>query len=247
MNYHTFTRKCNSRNLARILFQYNIPFQNCISAIFLYNGKQEREVLCVWLYPDRGFLICAMAIISQKQLAEKICLSASPLSRIVSGETKTVSSDILIGVAKEFKVSANYILVQPTLSVRKSYDVSELGVSDESARRLATGTIDVQILNCLLEHRNFPKMMNLIRIFQDMAAKGIMARDQMIERATASMSNLMKEYLEHRAETRQDMQFMNAQKMANTKQRLTNSRMYFLLFFGILSKIRTTENSREKI
>lgn len=90
-------------------------------------------------------------------------------------------------------------------------------------------------------------MMNLIRIFQDMAAKGIMARDQMIERATASMSNLMKEYLEHRAETRQDMQFMNAQKMANTKQRLTNSRMYFLLFFGILSKIRTTENSREKI
>jgi DNA-binding Xre family transcriptional regulator len=46
----------------------------------------------------------------QKELAEKIGVSASQLSRIVSGETRTVSSDILIGVAKEFKVSTYYIL-----------------------------------------------------------------------------------------------------------------------------------------
>ena len=47
---------------------------------------------------------------TQKELAEKIGVSASQLSRIVSGETRTVSSDILIGVAKEFKVSTDYIL-----------------------------------------------------------------------------------------------------------------------------------------
>ena len=47
--------------------------------------------------------LCNGNHISQKQLAEKIGVSASQLSRIVSGETKTVSSDILIGVSKEFK------------------------------------------------------------------------------------------------------------------------------------------------
>ena len=44
--------------------------------------------------------LCNGNHISQKQLAEKIGVSAFQLNRIVSGETKTVSSDILIGVAK---------------------------------------------------------------------------------------------------------------------------------------------------
>ena len=135
------------------------------------------------------------------------------MSRIVSGETKTVSSDILIGVAKEFKVSTDYILGLSTLSVRKSYDISELGLSEGAVRGLVTGTVDVQILNRLLEHRNFPKLMDLIRIyFQDTAAKGIMARNQLIELATVSLSDLMKEHPEHRAEARQDLQLLNAQK-----------------------------------
>ena len=44
--------------------------------------------------------LCNGNKIKQKELAEKIGVSASQLSRIVSGETRTVSSDILIGVAK---------------------------------------------------------------------------------------------------------------------------------------------------
>ena len=75
------------------------------------------------------------------------------MSRIVSGETRTVSSDILIGVAKEFKVSTDYILGLSTVSVRKSYDISELGLSEGAVRGLVTGAVDVQILNRLLEHR----------------------------------------------------------------------------------------------
>ena len=59
--------------------------------------------------------LCNGNHITQKELAEKIGVSASQLSRIVSGETRTVSSDILIGVAKEFKVSTDYILGLPPL------------------------------------------------------------------------------------------------------------------------------------
>ena len=58
----------------------------------------------LWLYTgtpgQRISDLCNGNHITQKELAEKIGVSASQLSRIVSGETRTVSSDILIGVAK---------------------------------------------------------------------------------------------------------------------------------------------------
>ena len=73
--------------------------------------------------------LCNGNYIIQKQFAKKIGVSASQLNYIISGETRTVGSDILIGVAKEFKVSTDYILGLSTVSVRKSYGISELGLS----------------------------------------------------------------------------------------------------------------------
>ncbi len=54
--------------------------------------------------------LCNNYHITQKELVEKIGLSASQLSRIVSGETKTVSSNIFMGVTDVFKVSTDYIM-----------------------------------------------------------------------------------------------------------------------------------------
>ncbi len=181
--------------------------------------------------------LCNGNHITQKELAEKIGVSASQLSRIVSGETRTVSSDILIGVAKEFKVSTDYILGLSTVSVRKSYDISELGLSEGAVRGLVTGAVDVQILNRLLEHRNFPKLIDLIRIyFQDTAAKGITARSQLIEIATASLSDLMKEHPEHRAEAKQDLQFLNAQKMGEHEAEIEKIKNVFLAILRDIKK-----------
>lgn len=64
----------------------------------------------------------------KKELAEKIGVSLQ-LSRIVSGKQETVSSDILIG-GKELRYRQIAILGLPTVSVRKSYDISELGLSE---------------------------------------------------------------------------------------------------------------------
>ena len=112
-------------------------------------------------------------------------------------------------------------------------------------RGLVAGAVDVQILNRLLEHRNFPKLIDLIRIyFQDTAAKDITARNQLIEIATASLSDLMKEYPEHRAEAKQDLQLLNAQKMGEHEAEIEKIKMCFLLSCGTLRKILTTGNSR---
>ena len=154
-----------------------------------------------------------------------------------AGETRTVSSDILIGVAKEFKVSTDYILGLSTVSVRKSYDISELGLSEGAVRGLVTGAVDVQILNRLLEHRNFPKLIDLIRIyFQDTAAKGIIARNQLIEIATASLSDMMKEHPEHRTEARQDLQLLNAQKMGEHEAEIEKIKSVFLAILRDIKK-----------
>lgn len=78
-----------------------------------------------------------------------------------------------MGVADVFKVSTDYILGLSNISVRKSYDISELGLSENAVKGLVTGAVDVEILNRLLGHKNFPWLINLIRIyFQDTAAKG---------------------------------------------------------------------------
>lgn len=188
--------------------------------------------------------LCNGNHITQKELAEKIGVSASQLSRIVSGETKAVSSDILIGAAKEFKVSTDYILGSSNVSVRKSYEISELGLSEGVVRGLVTGAIDVEILNRLLEHKNFPRLISLIRIyFQDTAARGVMARNQLIDMATASLSDLMKDRPGHRAEARQDIQFMNAQKMGEHEAEIEKIKNVFL---SILRDIKGDIDSGEQ-
>ena len=104
-------------------------------------------------------------------------------------------------------------------------------------RGLVTGAVDVQILNRLLEHRNFPKLIDLIRIyFQDTAAKGITARNQLIEIATASLSDLMKGHPEHRTEARQDFQLLNAQKMGEHEAEIEKIKSVFLAILWDIKK-----------
>jgi len=147
-------------------------------------------------------------------------------------------------VAKEFKVSTDYILGLSTLNVRKSYDISELGLSEGAVRGLVTGAVDVQILNHLMEHRNFPKLVDLIQIyFQDTAARGIIARNQVIEMATSSISDLMKSNPEYRIEARQDMQFLTAQKIGKHEAEIEKIKSVFL---AILRDIKNDIDSGTK-
>lgn len=188
--------------------------------------------------------LCNGNHITQKELAERIHVSVSQLSRIVSGETKTVSSDILMGVADVFKVSTDYILGLSNISVRKSYDISELGLSEGAVKGLVTGAVDVEILNRLMEHKSFPRLISLIRIyFQDTVAMGIMTRNQIIDMATTSLSDLMKENPEHRAEARQDLQFLNAQKLGDHEAEIEKIKSVFL---SILRDIKKDLDSGEQ-
>ena len=181
---------------------------------------------------------------TKKELSQKTGIGASQITRIENGSLKTISSDYLIKLAKELKTSTDYILGLTPVSVPKSYDISELGLSNEAVKGLVTGTVDAEILNRLLEHKSFPRLIHLIRVyFQDTAARGIMARNQLIEMATASLSDLMKEHPEHRAEAKQDLQFLNAQKLGEHEAELEKIKNVFL---AILRDIKKDMDSGEQ-
>ena len=174
---------------------------------------------------------------TKRELSQKTGIDASQITRIENGSLKTISSDYLIKLAKELKTSTDYILGLTSVSVPKSYDISELGLSNEAVKGLVAGTIDVGILNRLLGHKSFPRLIHLIRVyFQDTAARGIMTRNQLIELATASLSDLMKEHPEHRADARQDLQFLNAQKMGEHEAEIEKIKNVFLAILRDIKK-----------
>lgn len=77
-----------------------------------------------------------------------------------------------------------------------------------------TEKIDAEILNRLLENPKFPQLLNLIRIyFDDTLAMGIMSRNDMINMVTTSLSEYAQQHPEHKSEVKQDIRFMNAQKL----------------------------------
>lgn len=69
-------------------------------------------------------ILCEEQGVSKKELADRIGVSPSQISRIVKEDTKTINSDILIALANEFGVSTDYIL-GVDVSDRKKEEVAE--------------------------------------------------------------------------------------------------------------------------
>ena len=69
-----------------------------------YDDEQENTTAyrVRLLRQDRGW--------SQKELADKIFVAHSQISRLESGETTNIGSSLLVSLAKVFHVSADYLL-----------------------------------------------------------------------------------------------------------------------------------------
>lgn len=82
--------------------------------------------------------LCDEVGITRNELAKRLGISPSQISRIINEETKTISSEILIALAKEFYVSADYILglTDEKHTNRKKYGSSHNGVCKTSTIRV---------------------------------------------------------------------------------------------------------------
>lgn len=181
--------------------------------------------------------------LSQKQLADQLHVTHSQISRIESGETKNPNISIVIDAARFFHVSTDYLLGITQITSPKSYAISELGLSEEAVTRLITRRIDVDILNRLLEHENFPKLCIMIRnYFDDTIAEGIMARNKVIDFAVNQLTDLMTAEPSKRKEIIKDKQFLSSQKLGANEADIEKIKIQFM---AILRDIKSGMQKKE--
>ncbi len=121
----------------------------------------------------------------QKVLAERLGITAGQLSRIEKGETTTLSSGILIGLTKEFNVSADYILgLTPVHD--NNHELSELHLTEKACEKLIRKEIDGDTLSRLMEHEHFGLFIRNSKIyFHDVYADGFSARNDILNAGIA--------------------------------------------------------------
>ena len=119
--------------------------------------------------------------ITQAELAERVGLSSSTLSRYLQGRTTNLGDGFIIRIAKYFDVSTDFLLGETDISERKNYDIEELGLSAETAKLLYTGKVDASVLNQLVEHPRFPQLLLLLARYRDETMiAGINAMNQVL-------------------------------------------------------------------
>lgn len=160
------------------------------------------------LRKDRG--------LSQKEVADRIHVSSSQISRIESGNTVDVNNDILIALAQLFHVSTDYLLGLTRIQEPRNYDIAQVQLSEKAVKKMMSGTIDMDVLNRILEHERFPALCTQIRYyFDDTIADGIAGRNEIIALATGPLSELKAADPSRRTEIIKDLRLLNSQKIGS--------------------------------
>ena len=116
----------------------------------------------------------------QAELAVRIGMVESTLSRFLRGDTDKLGNENIIRIARVFNVSTDFLLGEVDVPDRLNYDISELGLSVQAARNLYTHKVNPQIVNALLENPEFANTTNLVsRYLDDELAKGFAAQNQL--------------------------------------------------------------------
>ena len=87
--------------------------------------------------------------LTQRELALRIDVNESTISRFLSGKTEKLSEESVIRIARVFNVSTDFILGTTVIPDKKNYDISELGLSVEAAKNLYTGKVNNDVVNRL--------------------------------------------------------------------------------------------------
>lgn len=174
---------------------------------------------------------------SQSELAKKLGEARSQITRLESGETKNVNSDLIVKLAKIFGVSTDYLLCVTDHMSAKYTNVERLGLSEDAAKKLMSGAIDRDVLNRLLEHKDFGTLCDQVRYYyDDTFTEGYMGRNEILDLGIGSLRQYAQEHPDKRASIRDDMMFLNTQKASADE---INTEKISKGFMKILKDIRT--------
>ena len=179
--------------------------------------------------------------ITQAELAEKVGLSESTLSRFLQGKTKNLGDGYIIKIAKLFNVSTDFLLGETDIPDRKNYDIEDLGLSAETAKLLYTGKVDAVMLNQLSENPRFPQLLLLLARYRDETMiAGINAMNQVLTYSRSlfiTQAKLHPEDAEAAGKAAQDMQLLRTPPVTADTNTIQN------LFMKIVHDIKQSAAS----
>ena len=130
---------------------------------------------------------------TQRELALRIDVNESTISRFLSGKTEKLSEESVIRIARVFNVSTDFILGTTVIPDKKNYDISELGLSVEAAKNLYTGKVNNDVVNRLLENPRFATVTYMIaQYMDDTLAGGYAAQNQMYATLSSMLPGINK-------------------------------------------------------
>lgn len=131
---------------------------------------------------------------SQQKLAEIIGVERSTYSRIEGGQTKTISSDILISLAKLYHVPTDYILGLTDIPENTGYDIKELGLSVEAAKNLYSKQVNPDVVNELLINDKFASATRMMAMYFSNSIAGFLkAQNDLLDSSYDILDTLIKE------------------------------------------------------
>ena len=163
--------------------------------------------------------------VTQKDLAQRIDITESALSRFLSGATDRLDSEHLLRIARCFGVSTDFLFGETAVPDRKNYEIVELGLSAQTARNLYTGRVCADVVSRLLESPRFAELTFLLqRYFTGELARGYAAHNQML----STLSSAVLSGAENENAARQAAQEIGRSKLPVYQADLTQIQNQFL-------------------
>ena len=120
---------------------------------------------------------------SQATLARAVHVSEATMSRYING-TSEIPGDVLLGVARYFDVTTDFLLGATDIPFKTNYDLDRLGLSKEAAEKMLSGELDMQILNKLLANEDFAILTDQIAQYvHDIKSESMAVMNQVLETA----------------------------------------------------------------
>jgi len=187
--------------------------------------------------------------LTQKKLCEIADITPTQLSRIENGVTETISSDVLIKLSIALNVSADYLLGLTDIASRKNYEIGQLGLSEGAVEAIVSGRANVNVLNALLENAKFSEVLRLTySYFMGTIKDGILARNEVIDLATASLRDFALKNPKYGAEAKKDLRYMNSHKIGEHEAEVEKIKSLFVTVLReIKKKLEQTVQSPQSI
>lgn len=170
--------------------------------------------------------------ITQEELASKIGVAESSISRFLNGTKNKLTIEQIIRIAQIFNVSSDFLLCLTNVPDKKNYDISDLGLSAEAARNLYKGRVNPEVVSRLLENRRFAQLTSMIALyFDETMASGFAAQNQILQ----SLSSMLLMTSKEQPDIRKASQAVSLNKVPVFQADLTNIQSQFM---AVLQEIK---------